>query len=1087
MEEMRDYLTGLYNRQGMYGMWDVISTKNKTVQLLFIDIDNFKTVNDLYGHKAGDKVLIGIGEMLKELSPDDGISIRLGGDEFVVIIPGEKDEMSLVSFASGVLARINEVGASDRCFEIISASIGIVNNADVTKGLDMLLSYSDSAMYYAKYEGKNRFVFFHNYEKKIIEEREMEKTAESALRDGLFSVRYYTVRHLQDSHLVCTIATPVWSTLNGEYRTRDRYKNVLEKSGIIKEVDFYNFRAACDDYSRMNSACERQITMGVVISKLLLDEDIAVRLKRITDEKGLDAESFIIFIEEGMFAVRSVGQLLKNIDCLHEAGFRLGIEGFGKDFSSIRYLDGLPVSMLLFDGEYIKENVSGDEGRGILKSMFHMAKTMHVMCIAQQVEDREQVDKLIEEGCDGASGEYFSGLLDIDTYIDHLSGIKESDKEYIYDFMDNLETGDGGYAGEMIGEGVRYVEGISRYHGGLRFEGGPVETNIVKLPAEVFSGGSFTVTMWLRPMEIQNWISALYIRMRNGFASFMPRISGNISMFRIHPDGINAVWTDAMTAALPLGRWTHIAIVYDIYSRTGRVYINGEFAAMHGDIVDNGPAVDVCLGGDSYQDSYRGDISALCIYEGPRTDDEIKRQYLSYLDEPGFVGDETVETTEEYIVHDPAIYEDESTGMYYLYCTHNLGWVSDDMEHWKSLDRIIEGVPDEAKAWTNSEDIWAPDIVKVKDRYRLYCSNSSWGVQQSCIFIAESDKPEGPFIPGKVVLKTDDTMTVNGIDANIITDHKTGEMYMVYGSFWGGIHLLPLDSETGLARDAGEDGRGVGSLRLMDDYRDGMTIGDLSEEERIRRQGICIARRPLWNDGAIEGPYIIYLEETGYYYLFVSYGSLRSDYNIRIGRSRTVTGPYLDFNGRSMTDIDDKDCSVGLMISAGYHWLNETTYMAPGHNSVLKMSEGELFLVSHIRKLQYIDDNPGEGLLQTRRLHVTPDGWLIAGALPYAKETFRIARDPLIPGKYERIELRPSIPQGIMHAHPLILHEDGKLECCSVMGRWKKMDDYSLEFEYGGIREFVHVEKGTDREWDRTTVMLSGLTSDGICTWGKKV
>ncbi len=121
-------------------------------------------------------------------------------------------------------------------------------------------------------------------------------------------------------------------------------------------------------------------------------------------------------------------------------------------------------------------------------------------------------------------------------------------------------------------------------------------------------------------------------------------------------------------------------------------------------------------------------------------------------------------------------------------------------------------------------------------------------------FTAVSDKPEGPFEPKDCVLKTDESMPVNGIDANIIRDVKTGEMYMVYGSFWGGIHILKLNEQTGLAA---EDGIGT-----------------------------CICCRPAWLSGAVEGPYIIYNEETEYYYLFVSYGSLKTDYQIRVGRSK---------------------------------------------------------------------------------------------------------------------------------------------------------------------------------------------------------
>ena len=168
---------------------------------------------------------------------------------------------------------------------------------------------------------------------------------------------------------------------------------------------------------------------------------------------------------------------------------------------------------------------------------------------------------------------------------------------------------------------------------------------------------------------------------------------------------------------------------------------------------------------------------------------------------------------------------------------------SHDMIVWETLGKAVEKPPKEAIDWTGSDAIWAPDIVKVGDEYRLYCSNSSFGSQRSCIFLAVSDKADGPFIPKGVVFRSDESMPVNAIDANIIEDVRNGKQYMVYGSFWGGCHIIELDKETGFARD---------------------TSG---------QPGICLARRPLWTDGAIEGPYIIYNEKTDYYYLFVSYAS----------------------------------------------------------------------------------------------------------------------------------------------------------------------------------------------------------------------
>ena len=405
-----------------------------------------------------------------------------------------------------------------------------------------------------------------------------------------------------------------------------------------------------------------------------------------------------------------------------------------------------------------------------------------------------------------------------------------------------------------------------------------------------------------------------------------------------------------------------------------------------------------------------------------------------------------------WMTHDPAIFYDAESSNYYIYSTGAICKRSKDLLHWESLGKVVNDPPEESVNWTKSHDIWAPDIVKVGDEYRLYCSNSSWGVRQSCIFLAVSDTPEGPFTPKGCVLKTSDALPVNAIDANIIEDAASGEQYLLYGSFWGGCYLLRLNKETGLAAEEGI--------------------------------GICLAKRPSWMDCSIEGPYMIYHPDTKYYYLFVSYGSLKNDYNIRIGRSRNVTGPFYDFHGRDLADINDDDNSTGLMISCGYRWLDGTPYMAPGHNSVLIDTDKKMFLVSHIREMNFKTEHE-PSTLQIRQLYLTPDEWLIAAAQPYAGETLQPLSEKDLIGDYERISLTPSVPQGIMHAHPFRLMKNGRMECCSIVGTWKKTGEYTLTVSYGNTTESIIASPAWDHELNRPTLMLSGISNKGICTWYK--
>lgn len=403
--------------------------------------------------------------------------------------------------------------------------------------------------------------------------------------------------------------------------------------------------------------------------------------------------------------------------------------------------------------------------------------------------------------------------------------------------------------------------------------------------------------------------------------------------------------------------------------------------------------------------------------------------------------------------HDPAIYRDPVSGNYYTYCTGAIARRSVDMIRWENIGKVVENPPKESSDWVGDNGIWAPDIIKVGNEYRLYCSNSTWGVRQSCIFLAVADNPEGPFIPRGCVLKTSEDSPVNAIDANLVADEVTGEQYMVYGSFWGGMHILKLDAETGLA-----------------------------PEEGI---GKCVARRPQWADCAIEGPYIRFNLDTGYYYLFVSYGSLKSDYNIRVGRSKSVTGPYYDPNGRNMTDLDDYRNEVGYMIACGYQWDNGQGYMGPGHNSVLRDFDGEWYLVCHIREHNF--RVPQISTMHIYKMLWTPDGWPALVPQCYAGErTQPIDREWLI-GDYERIKLVPAVPQGVTNSVPMTLRENGKFECCSIQGHWEYVDGTTITLAYGNIVETCKITPAWDWQKNEPTLALTGKDQYGVALWGKKV
>ncbi len=405
-----------------------------------------------------------------------------------------------------------------------------------------------------------------------------------------------------------------------------------------------------------------------------------------------------------------------------------------------------------------------------------------------------------------------------------------------------------------------------------------------------------------------------------------------------------------------------------------------------------------------------------------------------------------------WFTHDPAIYHDEVSGKYYVYGTGAICLESKDMIDWRTVGKVIPNPPEESMIHVGGDAIWAPDIVKVGNEYRLYGSNSSWGVRQSCIFLAVSDKACGPFTPKAPVLKTTNNSPCNAIDANIVEDVKTKKQYMVYGSFWGGIYMIQLDKETGLAKDPGV--------------------------------GINIARRPAWNDGSLEGPYIRYNNDFGYYYLFVSYGSLNSDYNIRVGRSKNITGPYLDFNGRNLME-PDTDYKTGYMIACGYGFDGSQMYMGPGHNSVLCDFDDEWYLVSHIREKNFVRTGPST--MHVRKMEWSKDGWPFVSPMQYSGERVCKVEKEDVVGVYEFLKLVPEAPQGIRRTVKLEFREDNTVLLCGYLeGTWEIVSDGEVSFSYNNETYEVKFLPGWDFDLWKKVVTFTGIGNGGISVWGKR-
>lgn len=635
-----DYLTGLYNRKGLYEKYEEMSGKDN-IHFMFLDLDNFKTVNDVYGHKAGDELLTATGRLLQACAPG-AVVVRLGGDEFVIMVFGERTRGDLAGMAEQILAQMRKKGRETDSFTVVSVSIGIVWNAPFDAGLEQLLNQSDAAMYEAKQNGKSCYLFYNDLEEKFLLEKAMEEHADEALKEGRFEILYQPVFHLQSSRLEQAQARVIWKKDESTvWETKD-FRPLFERNSFVKELDLYVFGIVCRDIRRFSAEGEQREKISVQLSRLLfLDDGLSSRLQEIMDRYGVSAEKIELALDEKSISPRDIDKLIASMKMLKKQGFSLALIRFGEDFSSFRYLRKLPIGSLKFDQDYIKENIRNKKGRQIIKTLIKLGKDLKLLMVAQGLIDKEDVTFLSSCGCDAATGEFYSGMYPFEAYLEFTkSQILNGGNGRVFRFQDSLSDEEGAMTGEVWGDGVAFAPGISGQWGGIYFPGGETGQNLICFPGNLFSGNSYTVALWIKPEDTLEWTSVIYMRYLDGFASLVPYLGGGQSIYRISEDiDMNNGWHDTFSRTAALHKWCFIAVTYDSFSESICYYINGRKAGYRVDVPTMIACRQVLLGGDPFQRSYKGYVSALTVFDSVKTGEEIRKMYGSFLEEPGFCGE----------------------------------------------------------------------------------------------------------------------------------------------------------------------------------------------------------------------------------------------------------------------------------------------------------------------------------------------------------------------------------------------------------------------------------------------------------------
>lgn len=442
-------------------------------------------------------------------------------------------------------------------------------------------------------------------------------------------------------------------------------------------------------------------------------------------------------------------------------------------------------------------------------------------------------------------------------------------------------------------------------------------------------------------------------------------------------------------------------------------------------------------------------------------------------------------------VHDPSIIKTDDT--YYVFGSHLAAAKTKDLMKWEQIasgvnkeNPLFEDVQkelEETLGWAQTDTLWAADVIQLQDgKFYMYYNACKGDSPRSALGVAVADRVEGPYKNLGIILKSgmwglpsedgkiyDARVHPNAVDPDTFFD-KEGKLWMMYGSYSGGIFIMEMNPETGMPLP----GQGYGKK---------LTGG---------------------NHSRIEGPYVLYSPESDYYYMFLSYGGLDANggYNMRLARSKNPDGPYYDAEGNDMVDVkanpnlplfDDQSIEpYGVKLMGNFLFERKVGdpgtgigvgYVSPGHNSAYYDSKtGQHFLIFHSR----FPERGEQHEIRVHQMFMNNDGWPVVAPYRYAGETLdKVNRQDLI-GEYKLINHGKDISASIKKSVFISLNKDNKISG-DVNGTWEKSAHNKVALTIDGdTYEGVFV-----RQWDpaseRYTMTFTALSKKGVAVWGSKM
>ncbi|HOY24460.1 MAG TPA: EAL domain-containing protein [Cellvibrio sp.] len=420
-----DALTGLPNRSFLLEKIETIIKEHphddKKIAIIFLDLDNFKKVNDTEGHEAGDQLLRTATKRMRNCVREADILARLGGDEFVILIESDISQSGLMRMSANILESLAKPFLLNNHNHFISCSMGISIYPRDDTVPDGLIGKADMAMYRAKKMGKNNFQFYsEELERLALHQLEFEHNLRYAITNGQIDIYLQPEILVSSGTIVAAEALARWFRPDGTMIPPAQFIPVAEQANLISDIGRIVFAKVCAEIARWKLQGINNITVAINLSAHeFKDADLANNIQNKLMEYDVQGEKIVLEITESLF-MEDKESVLRTMNQLRAIGIRFAIDDFGTGYSSFSYLQDLPIDYLKIDRSFLIDVTHNKKKYAIARSIIDIGNHLDLQVIAEGIEDKETLDFILKNQCAMAQGFFMYHPMSRDDFLELL-------------------------------------------------------------------------------------------------------------------------------------------------------------------------------------------------------------------------------------------------------------------------------------------------------------------------------------------------------------------------------------------------------------------------------------------------------------------------------------------------------------------------------------------------------------------------------------------------------------------------------------------------------------------------------------------